>query len=177
MKLNKNKTIIKYMSSYKDKDSYIKDVIINKAYVEFQKNNEEALMTQSTSSNLNQNFDYISDKEDNDEEEEKVSIFEEQDKILLQKEKIKKQKEECIKKYNEYKEEILKYKKFIDINKLLELYDLISKNKDYKIEDISKKIEVYLKSNLADDNYKKLKSLFKTFILYDINITNMNRFN
>ena len=177
MKLNKNKTIIKYMSSYKDKDSYIKDVIINKAYVEFQKDNEEALMTQSTSSNLNQNLDYISDKEDNDEEEEKVSIFEEQDKILLQKEKIKKQKEECIKKYNEYKEEILKYKKFIDINKLLELYELISKNKDYKIEDISKKIEVYLKSNLADDNYKKLKSLFKTFILYDINITNMNRFN
>ena len=177
MKLNKIKNIIKYMSSYKDKDSYIKDVIINKAYVEFQKDNEEALMTQSTSSNLNQNFDYISDKEDNDEEEEKVSIFEEQDKILLQKEKIKKQKEECIKKYNEYKEEILKYKKFIDINKLLELYDLISKNKDYKIEDISKKIEVYLKSNLADDNYKKLKSLFKTFILYDINITNMNRFN
>jgi len=174
MKLNKNNNIINYISSYKDKESYTNDIIINDTYVEFQKYSEEVLMTQNTSSNLNENFDYISDKEDYDEEE-KVSIFKEQDKILLQKEKIKKQKEEYIKKYNEYKEEIIKYKKFIDINKLFELYDLISKNKD-KIEDISKKIEVYLKSNLADDNYKKLKSLFKKFILYDINITNINRF-
>ena len=175
IKLNKNNNIKKYTSSYKENDSCIKYNIINNTYFEFQKDNEEALMTQNTSSNLNQNLDYISDKEDYDEEE-KVSIFEEQDKIQLHKEKIKKQKEEYIKKYNEYKEEILKYKKFIDINKLFNLYELISKNKD-KIEDITKKIEEYLKSNLADDNYKKLKSLFKKFILYDININNINRFN
>ena len=79
-------------------------------------------------------------------------------------------------KYNKYKEEIMKYEKLIDINKLFELYGLISKNKD-KIEDITQKIERYLKTNLQNENYKKLKKLFQNFIFYDLNIDNINRFN
>ena len=70
----------------------------------------------------------------------------------------------------------MKYEKLIDINKLFELYGLISKNKD-KIEDITQKIERYLKTNLQNENYKKLKKLFQNFIFYDLNIDNINRFN
>ena len=142
---------------------------------ESKKENEELIMTQSTTYNINKNIEENSEDENSDIEE-KVSIFTEKDEIKFEEEKIKKQKEEYIMKYNKYKEEIMKYEKLIDINKLFELYGLISKNKD-KIEDITQKIERYLKTNLQNENYKKLKKLFQNFIFYDLNIDNINRFN
>ena len=147
----------------------------NKLSFEYKKESEELIMTQSTTFNINKNIEYNSEDENSDIEE-KVSIFTEKDEIKLEEEKIRKQKEEYIMKYNQYKEEIMKYEKLIDINKLFELYGLISKNKD-KIEDITEKIERYLKTNLQNENYKKLKKLFQNFIFYDLNIDNINRFN
>ena len=167
---------IKYcLDAYKENDSYMRDNKLNNTYFDPLKDTEGFLITQNTSSSANKNLDNTVSDEDYDEEE-KVSVYKEQEQILLKNEKIKKQKEEYLMKLNEYKEEILKYKQFIDINKLFDLYGLISKNKA-KIEDISKKIEIYLKSHLTNDNYKKLKHLFKNFIFYDINIENINRFN
>ena len=163
-----------YIKQNKGNDSYIINKHTNNTSFEHRTDTEEFIITQNTSKNTNINNEVNSDEEN--EREEKVSIIKLKEETLINNGNLQKEKEELLLKYNEYKEEILKYKEIIDINKLFDLYEQISKNNG-KIEDISKKIESYLKTNLSYDNYKKLKRLFKNFIFYDINIENINRFN
>ena len=114
----------------------------------------------------------ITKTEEEDDNEEKVSVLKEKNKYM--KEKINQQKKEYLLKYNEYKNNILKYKNIIDIEKLFSLYELISKDKD-RNEDIIKEIENYLKTNLPKEFYKQFHKLFNNFIFYDIEIGNINR--
>ena len=111
-------------------------------------------------------------EEDNEDNEEKVSILKEKNSIM--KEKINQKKEEYLFKYNECKNNILNYKNIIDIKKLFSLYELISKDKE-KAEDIIKEIENYLIANLPEEFYKQFHKLFNNFIFYDVEIENINR--
>ena len=173
-KKNQKKKLFKETKIYKVNDSNNQFNIINNSYFELQNDPEEYIITQNTSTD----FDKINEDNcyDNLNYQENVSVLKEKvDYNLLKNEKIEKQKEQYLLKYNECKNEILKFKNIIDINKLFDLYGLISIDKN-NIEEISKKIEIYLKSNLTNESYKKLKNLFKKFIFYDINIENINRF-
>ena len=114
----------------------------------------------------------ITKTEEDDDNEEKVSILKEKNNYM--KEKINQQKKEYLQKYNEYKNKILKYKNIIDIEKLFSLYELISRDKD-RNEDITKEIDNYLKTNLPKEFYKQFQKLFNNFIFYDIEIGNINR--
>ena len=114
----------------------------------------------------------ITKTEEDDDNEEKVSVLKEKNNYM--KEKINQQKKEYLLKYNEYKNNILKYKNIIDIEKLFSLYELISKDKD-RSEDTTKEIENYLKKNLPKEFYKQFYKLFNKFIFYDIEIGNINR--
>ena len=120
----------------------------------------------------NNDINITKTEEDNDDNEEKVSILKEKNSLV--KEKINQKKEEYLFKYNECKNNILKYKNVIDIKKLFSLYELISKDKE-KGEVVIKEIENYLKSNLPEDSYKQFHKLFNNFIFYDIEIENINR--
>lgn len=126
----------------------------------------------SFNDNSNNDINLTKTEEDNNDNDEKVSVLKEKNNII--KEKINQRKEECILKYNEYKNNILKYKNVINIEKLFSLYELISKDKE-RNEDISKEIENYLKTNLPKDIYKQFHKLFNNFIFYDIEIGNINR--
>ena len=173
-KKNQKKKLFKETKIYKVNDSNNQFNIINNSYFELQNDPEEYIITQNTSTDV----DKINEDNcyDNLNYQENVSVLKEKvDYNLLKNEKIEKQKEQYLLKYNECKNEILKFKNIIDINKLFDLYGLISIDKN-NIEEISKKIEIYLKSNLTNESYKKLKNLFKMFIFYDINIDNINRF-
>ena len=114
----------------------------------------------------------ITKTEEDDDNEEKVSILKEKNNYM--KEKISQQKKNYLIKYNEYKNNILKYKNIIDIEKLFSLYELISKDKD-RSADITKEIENYIKANLPKDFYKQFLKLFNNFIFYDIEIGNISR--
>ena len=114
----------------------------------------------------------ITKTEEDDDKEEKVSVLKEKNNYM--KEKISQRKKEYLLKYNEYKNNILKYKSIIDIEKLFSLYEMISKDKD-RSENITKEIEYYLKANLPKEFYKKFQKLFNNFIFYDIEIGNINR--
>ena len=194
---NKMKTEDNYVNTDNNKINKINNNInINNKYFEFNIHNEkpklEELFTitknntldRTNNDCLNENY-YVSHydnsnndinitktDEDNDDNEEKVSILKEKNSIM--KEKINQKKEEYLFKYNEYKNNILKYKNIIDIQKLFSLYELISKDKN-KDEDIIKDIENYLKSNLPNEFYKQFRKLFNNFIFYDIEIGNINR--